>query len=650
MSNQNKLRKSPNIIFNFDWEYYISLYEDLRLVGINTKQKALIHWINHGQIEGRTCNLLPIAKLYHKIINEPATYDTLKCNLTRHNVSIFNSNNLTKFITNEQIDFKTKFNEPLFKQLKYISNLNDYDSFILVIDMPNAGGGTTIFMDKLTSICKLKNTILLIARQYKDSLRFFINDEIILTPAYNEKDCIHFLREIKHKISKIFVNHTMGHTINFIQELFLLEKHISIITHDYGLLFNEVQPYIHEIIEGKLERNIIDINKYNCIITQNVNNLCVYDRYLNDNTNIIVSPLPDYYKSLNRIDTNNDITIIGVIGELSDKKGLYVVEKLIEYLKNNNKIEVILFGRAPRKHIVKNQYKYSNINELNNLLIEHKPNILLDASLWPETYSFTLTLAMLTQLPIFYHKKKFNSVVENRLSTYDKAYEFQNIDDLIKNIDHLIKTKQNYFYTIEPILYYNDFWDNYFENKNIPHLVNSLVEDKIVINSNVSDNVIINSLSTYFVYFPQFHEITENNKNYYNKYTDAVNLDCLLKTTDRYAETPSKKDFNLSSTIDYDLMKNTGIIQKQIDLLIKYNMSGFAMYYYWFSINTITNNNTIMHDVINRFSMMQLTWATKKYSSFGQMKIGPTIQHLEKSMIKSKIYMILIVFKKISTI
>jgi len=38
---------------NFDWNNYVSHYEDLRKDNINTKEKAWKHWINHGKKEGR---------------------------------------------------------------------------------------------------------------------------------------------------------------------------------------------------------------------------------------------------------------------------------------------------------------------------------------------------------------------------------------------------------------------------------------------------------------------------------------------------------------------------------------------------------------------------------------------------------------------
>ena len=38
---------------NFDWKQYIDNYDDLKKAGIDTKDKAWKHWMNHGKLEGR---------------------------------------------------------------------------------------------------------------------------------------------------------------------------------------------------------------------------------------------------------------------------------------------------------------------------------------------------------------------------------------------------------------------------------------------------------------------------------------------------------------------------------------------------------------------------------------------------------------------
>ena len=53
-------------------------------------------------------------------------------------------------------------------------------------------------------------------------------------------------------------------------------------------------------------------------------------------------------------------------------------------------------------------------------------------------------------------------------------------------------------------------------------------------------------------------------------------------------------------------------IQKQIDMLEDYNLSGFAIYYYWFSKNTITNENMILYEPINIFFSDVINCKNKK--------------------------------------
>ena len=49
---------------NFDWEYYINHYPDLKAAGINTREGALYHWFKYGLSEGRQCNKNNIKVLF----------------------------------------------------------------------------------------------------------------------------------------------------------------------------------------------------------------------------------------------------------------------------------------------------------------------------------------------------------------------------------------------------------------------------------------------------------------------------------------------------------------------------------------------------------------------------------------------------------
>lgn len=461
--------------------------------------------------------------------------------------------------------------------LEYI---NYVENMILIIDFFNGGGGTTNFINQIVSKYKM-NKVLLIVRQYSNKIIFTINDEYEIDKEFNVKEAIHFIQEKKINIEKIFVNHTLGHSIQFLNEILKLKKEIITITHDYYLINDIANPMMYDIQKSYNNNSKMNINSFHKIITQNKNNLLILNSHIkNDNIPIIITDLPDYKENLELIHTSNNKLVIALLGAISIIKGQNILNDIIHKYKNDYEVEIILFGCCDIKDF-KKQYKYHSIQELNELFIKFKPNILIELSLWPETYSYTLSLEMITKLPIIYKKKIGNFTVEDRLSKYDKAYPF----DTLEEFDILIKLhKQDYFYTIKPFIYFNSFWDEYFNTLKIEKKINN--------------NNIFNKINIYPIYFPQFHTIKENNISFYDGYNDVKNLKLLSQTIQ--TETPNLKEFELKDMSEYNL-ENVNIIQKQIDLLEDYNLSGFSMYYYWFSKNSITNNNMIMEKVIDIF-------------------------------------------------
>jgi hypothetical protein len=235
------------------------------------------------------------------------------------------------------------------------------------------------------------------------------------------------------------------------------------ITHDFLSIFNEPQvcfETMEKYILNKSNHSEININRYDIIITQNKYNLHLYKKFIINDNKIIISPLPDFTNSKDFIQLDNDcnVIVIGIIGSIHELKCKNIFDKLVKFYKNDSRIKFVMFGKV---HIdsFNDYYPYKDVNELNNLLKIYKPNILIELSIWNETHSYTLTLSMITQLPILYLKKNEHSVVENRLSKYDNAYSFETINELTKLIH---EKKQNFFYTIEPTIYFNEFWDNYF--------------------------------------------------------------------------------------------------------------------------------------------------------------------------------------------
>ena len=495
------------IPYDFNILEYLALNLDIKKLNL-TDNFVKLHYIQFGKNQNRIykSNQIPVGftiDYYYNWINTKQKYDIFPGFIHKNLdpteefklICMQNNNYIQNIILPENSYFNdyininniiiTKYIDRLpDNSLKKIHNLKLYNNFILIVDFPNCGGGTTFFINTIISRYKHNNNFVIV-RNINNKLVVNVNEEYLLTTTFNEQESIYFLNNIKDKIIKIFVNHTLYHNNSFILELFKLNKQVTTITHDYSLLFTKYDPYYFEI--PNLKRNIIDINLYDQIITQNESNLNIYNRYLTNNK-IKICPLPDFKKSDIKIITTNSITIIGIIGAISEIKGKNHIADIINYYKNNPSIKIIVFGIIHIPNFT-NFYKYNNILELNNLLIKYRPNILLETSIWPETYSYTLTIAMLTQLPIVYLYKSYNSVIQNRLNNYNTAYKYNSIEEM-NNL--IVKYKQNYFYTIKPEIYYHNFWSTYF-NYNMNNMNNINKMDNIDNMDNINNLVIITS-------------------------------------------------------------------------------------------------------------------------------------------------------------
>lgn len=406
------------------------------------------------------------------------TIDIFNEDLSLTNMREIESKSDLNFIDESDILITNHYNKLNFNPQKInIEYFNYIDNFILIVDFFNLGGGTTFFINSIVSKYKTHKT-LLIARSYSNKIVFTINDEYEIDKYFDNLSANLFLQEKKNNIEKILVNHTLGHNILFLNELFKLEKEVSIITHDYYLIDDVPGQLIHNIKKVYTNENKININKFNTIITQNKKNLSILHNHINKkDTLIIITELPDYKESLDLIKTSNEQIVLGLFGAITDIKGLYILKDIINYYKLNKNVKIIVFGIC---HIpnFNDHYVYHNIKELNDLLIKFKPNILMELSICPETYSYTLSLKMLTKLPIIYFKKTGNFVVENRLSTYDKAYPFETLEEFDKLIN---LHKQDYLYTIKPVIYFNHYWDEYFINLKTDKTTNIILNNKAIL-------------------------------------------------------------------------------------------------------------------------------------------------------------------------
>jgi hypothetical protein len=360
------------------------------------------------------------------------------------------------YVYNQIQQFQHHDMESAAKSISRIEQRN-LNSFILVIDFPNFGGGVQFFLQSILQRYKYNNTFI-IMRNIDNMIICTVNDsnELFRKP---EHAAISWLKSNKTHIKKIFVNHFVGHKPALIDTIFQLSIPITTITHDYYMIMN------HDLHHHLLCKDIPQLykcasphlHKYHSIIIQHPANMNMIDHYVKPHQTIISTPLPDYTKSEKRITTSNEKIVVGIIGNITEIKGSKIMEKIAAYYKNNPTIHLIVFGSCPS---IKS-YPYKNINELNTLLCIHQPNVLIEASICVETYSYTLSLAMITQLPIVYLYKNGETTVEQRLQDYKHAYPFRTIRECN---DLMYQKKQDHFYTIDPTIHYTPFWDQYFGN------------------------------------------------------------------------------------------------------------------------------------------------------------------------------------------
>jgi hypothetical protein len=537
-------RKYKNELPNdFDWKLYIKLHLDLEK--ISNEEEAKWHYLNYGIFENRKYK--NEFSYNFELNNQLFTNHSLENIIDKKLNILFDLNNYNNSFIH--------FNE--IKNSSNLINIIDYsilnNNFILVIDFPNFGGGTQFFINSIISKYK-KNQTFIAAKNFNGNIELSINNEYLFG-IFNENFVTDFINNNKYKITKIFINHIYNHTNTFIDFIMNLNIEKTTITHDYFLIHDNPHPYYNEINLNYIPK--IDFKKLNNLIIQNKENLNIYNNFLNENQKIIISSLPDFNKSLDIIHTNNDTIVIGIIGLISQIKGEKILNNIINYIKINNlNIKVIIFGKCNFQY--ENQYLYNNIDEFNDLLKLYKPNLFFETSIWAETYSYTLTLAMLTDLPILSFDKKFNNVIKNRLNNYNKKYFYDNITHFFQLV---YKVKQNYFNTINPILYFNSFWDDYFnntidnsykieENKNI-NLQNKnvvLITSKIYVSdkkfSYVNNRSVytvkqrfeqtIETIKSIRINIPNSHIILFDNSIFDNNYKKILenNVDTFINITD----------------------------------------------------------------------------------------------------------------------
>ena len=475
----------------------------------------------------------------------------------------------TKMDTPAKIDIK--MNTPA--KINIFMNTNVY-----IINNVN-GGGTLKYKNDIKAKYKHVNFVEVPNKKILDSINFNMNDLLFVQQLLFTDLVPRDILNIKYKYaSKIIIS---IHDFCWVTEG--LNNYPKNTYYHWSYLVPNIKIH-HDIIELFAHADlIIHPSKF------------TYDVYRKwfPTDNFIVSYHNDYLVdySTKRIPPiiNHQINI-GVMHEYMEYKGSevisYLVNNIIRY--KGYSLNYLIVGKTIGIYQEDEFYEYIKKNNIHFLLLLNK---------WGETYCYSLTKYINSGLPILYNnigacKYRIPPNVEHYKKVIDNELEYKNINNVIGEkmntmLNYIIRENGKYNKeNTSTIIQYSPLFENLFN-----------LDVRMINYSNVHAKV-----KPFCIYFPQFHALEENNKNYYSGMTDITNLQTYLKQNENVHNlmTPSKEILNLSEPFKYDLTDST-LIQRQVDIAKSFGIYGFAVYYYWFSVNSITNKHLIMENSFNNF-------------------------------------------------
>ena len=151
---------------------------------------------------------------------------------------------------------------------------------------------------------------------------------------------------------------------------------------------------------------------------------------------------------------------IAFLGGLNPSKGLNFMKDLIEK-SNNNEIpyNIHLFGKASEWEINKSTGNYIfhdtyNRNEVAKILKENNIDLILLLAIWPETYSYTLTEAVISEIPVL---ALSYGALEERINKNGIGWllpKQSTTEDIIEKINEIFSNESEYNSVIEKIKKY----------------------------------------------------------------------------------------------------------------------------------------------------------------------------------------------------
>lgn len=344
-------------------------------------------------------------------------------------------------------------------------------------------------------------------------------------------------------------------------------------------LLNELQIYpeikkLFQVADLVIHPSEFTLKEYNNKIPHSNGKIVHHNDYFVD------------YSTKNIPEITDDTINIGCFHEYSEYKGMEMIEKIQEEFSKYKKYKIQYFVSGFSIPL------YNEMEDFEDQLKKYNIHFFLLLNKWGETYCYSLTKYINSGLPFLYnnfgaYKERIPKNVDHYVSVFENETDINNTDLLFLSFTNMLEyvIERNGKYSIsnlsKEIVYKNEY--NY------------------LFGGEINFTGLHKMVKPFCVYFPQFHKLKENDVNYYTDMTDVSNLSIYqLNEPDSHMQTPCLKTFHLSKMKEYDLT-NHEILQKQVDVALEYGIYGFAIYYYWFSLNSVTKKHVIMDECYNNF-------------------------------------------------
>lgn len=315
---------------------------------------------------------------------------------------------------------------------KRLNSENNNDSFVLHI-LHDLGGGTLHFVDKL--IGELENENINSIKMFptgKGNISFDVDSlnypNLKTIPIYSGKD--ELLLVFKHLNTRALHIHSLyrwpSYFVDLLEEIHReLGFNVTVSLHDFHCCCSKINLLDYK---GNLCNNIETANCFNCdrinlpddistfILRKNSRKLFAFANKVivpsNDlknriqklfpETNFVVVPHRDDKYQTIHFDRRTKIFTICAVGRITEEKGFKVLSSLAKYIKEQNlKARVAIIGeKACDDSFIHFLGKYSSLDEEVGMMRKIKPTIFFLPAIWPETFSFTLSEMLKTDVPI----------------------------------------------------------------------------------------------------------------------------------------------------------------------------------------------------------------------------------------------------------